>query len=474
MLSTGPLVLISIPETIAEILPAILLLNYLCLLFIGICRINFVKNCATSENYRDINKEPFISIHLAICNEPPQVVLQTLEAIKNLNYSNYEVIIISNNTTNENSWRPIEAFASSQNNLFKFWHFDRIDGNKAGALNVALEKTSKFADYIFTVDADYELGSDALNVAVSSIIHSKVDLLQFPQDYRNICNNTEGLSVHYKHYFECYLSSKNIQNSALPTGTLSLIKFEIFKNGMRWPMVTITEDAHFGIELISNQYTIGYCNVSIGLGTMPTTVNDYNKQLRRWIFGNFHTLVLMMGKRDILLSKKIHLFTMLSAWINLLAIPIVSTFIIIGFYILGYTEWLWSLTMIIISLLTHISVQYYILLVTSKFSFKKALKALLIHISTIEIGSFYWLSYFKNRNRPFVRTNKFLTASTIPKGFFLLPTLLFIISIVSLLLEQRIIGIIFLSISLIGIFGKLFLINEIFHSRFNFFKPKPI
>src|SRR5262249_8324060 len=41
---------------------------------------------------------PKVSIHVAICNEPPAMVIQTIESLAALDYPNLEVIIIDNNT----------------------------------------------------------------------------------------------------------------------------------------------------------------------------------------------------------------------------------------------------------------------------------------------------------------------------------------------------------------------------------------
>ena len=445
----------------------ILLFNIGLIFFFGLFRVRFVRKIIKPNIIVNTTQRPFVSVHLAICDEPPSIVLETLSSILRLDYKNYELIIISNNTTNTSSWLPIQKFAEQHKTRIKFYHFDQVDGNKAGALNIALEKMSIFTKYIFTVDADYKLEQNALGFAVNSILDKEVDLLQFPQDYRNSCKNTEGLQLHYKHYFECYLSSKESHNFGLPTGTLTLVNARIFKDGMRWPTETITEDARLGIELLARKYSIGFSNISIGKGTMPLTIIDYNKQLKRWVFGNFQTLVSLLSKR-IDFSKKLRLMTMLTAWINLLALPITCTYLVL---LLSFTTNLRlekTVLLIGISVVAHLSIQYYIFFVTSRFNIRKALKALLVHIGTLEIGSFHWLLYFLNRERPFVRTNKYLVPNTMPNTYFLIPTSMFILGIISLLLSQQVVGLVFLVISILIFLGKLQLISEIYHSKFNY------
>ncbi len=458
-----------ISEAFIGFLNLLLWINLIGILFLSFLRIYFIGKSKVS-NYSDLKfSEPFVSIHFAICDEPAEIVLDTLHSFKDLNYTNFEVIIVSNNTKNLSSWKPIASFAKEFEN-FKFFHFDLIDGYKAGALNIALNHSNHNTDYIFTVDSDYKLHPNALRFAVGSIQEKKVDVLQFPQDYRNTCSNTEGLQTNYKHYFECYLSAMDEDQLGLPTGTLTLIKMEVFKNGLSWPTETITEDAHFGVELLSRKFKIGYCNLSIGTGTMPTSVNDYNKQYKRWLLGNFQTLVLCLKKKEINVIQKLRLFTMLTAWINLLAVPIIISFLGLPFLLINTNSVAILYVLIISSLSVHIITQLYVLLLTSKGNYSLTFKALLVHISTIEIGSFHWLTYFINTHKPFIRTNKYLGKDGVSYHFLLLPLILFLSAFLCLLFDSRIVGLALLTISSIALIGKLRLMYELFYSKDNLSK----
>lgn len=456
-------------EYFVKVLYYFLGLNLVGIALLSSLRLLFIKKSSASDYTELKSQEPFVSIHFPICNEPYQIVLETLDSFYSLDYKNFEVIIISNNTTNTNSWKPTESYCSDKPN-FKFFHFDEVKGYKAGALNIASDKADVAADYIFTVDSDYKLHPNALRIAVGSIQSREVDLLQFPQDYRNTCSNTEGLQVNYKHYFECYLSPMDVENFGLPTGTLTLIDAKIFTSGFLWPTETITEDAHFGVELLSKNFKIGYCNYCIGMGTMPTTIKDYNKQFKRWIFGNFQTLIISLKKPHINTHKKLRLFTMLTAWINLLAIPILVAFIALPFSFKNIRGMENVYFLIVLSLIVHILTQLYILRITSENNFGKSIKALLIHIGTIEIGSFHWLTYFKNPYKPFNRTNKYLTPNRVSLRFFLMPLVLFVYGLACLILNSNVIGLILLIISIMWLAGKLELIFELYHSKYNLSK----
>src|SRR5258707_14328779 len=88
-------------------------------------------------------KSPRVSIHVPVYNEPPQMVIETLNALARLDYENYEVILLDNNTPDPAAWRPVEAHCRMLDSQaggprFRFFHFDGIKGFKAGAVNQAL------------------------------------------------------------------------------------------------------------------------------------------------------------------------------------------------------------------------------------------------------------------------------------------------------------------------------------------------
>src|SRR5690606_39345867 len=55
----------------------------------------------------DPTHQPFVSIHLACCNEPPEMVITIIESLRNLDYANFEVLVIDNNTRDEALWKQI-------------------------------------------------------------------------------------------------------------------------------------------------------------------------------------------------------------------------------------------------------------------------------------------------------------------------------------------------------------------------------
>ena len=49
--------------------------------------------------------------------------------------TDFEVIVLDNNTPDPAIWRPVEAHCRKLGPRFRFFHFDGVKGFKGGALN---------------------------------------------------------------------------------------------------------------------------------------------------------------------------------------------------------------------------------------------------------------------------------------------------------------------------------------------------
>ena len=81
---------------------------------------------------------PFVSLQVPAYNEPPEMVIETLQSLTALDYPAYEIIVIDDNTDDESLWRPVEAWCREHG--VKFVHLSDWPGYKSGALNYALRE----------------------------------------------------------------------------------------------------------------------------------------------------------------------------------------------------------------------------------------------------------------------------------------------------------------------------------------------
>ena len=126
-----------------------------------------------------------VSIHVPLHNEPPDMVADTLTALSRLDYDNFEVLVIDNNTKDPAVWRPVEAFCAHLGERFRFIHIDHCPGFKAGALNRGLAITDPTAEIVAVIDSDYMVAPNWLADLVPHFDRDEVAFVQAPQDYRD-------------------------------------------------------------------------------------------------------------------------------------------------------------------------------------------------------------------------------------------------------------------------------------------------
>ena len=98
---------------------------------------------------------PKVSVHVPAYNEPPEMLMQTLDALAKLDYPDYEVLVIDNNTRDPAVWQPVQAHCERLGARFRFFHVAPLAGFKAGALNYVLRETDPAAEVVAVIDSDY-------------------------------------------------------------------------------------------------------------------------------------------------------------------------------------------------------------------------------------------------------------------------------------------------------------------------------
>ena len=128
---------------------------------------------------------PKVSIHVPICNEPPERVRRTLDALARLHYPAFEVLVADHNTTDPALWEPVAEHCARLGARFRFFHLGVWPGHKAGALNFALNRTVSDAEVIALLDAGTLVAPDWLRCAASLFERPDLGMLESPQHCRD-------------------------------------------------------------------------------------------------------------------------------------------------------------------------------------------------------------------------------------------------------------------------------------------------
>jgi len=230
---------------------------------------------------------PKVSIHVPCYNEPPHMVIETLDALSRLNYPNFEVLVIDNNTKDEEIWKPLEEHCAKLGERFRFFHLPKWPGFKAGALNFALAQTSMDASIIGVIDSDYVVKPNWLSATIPYFDKQDVAFVQAPQDYRDSSEDAFKRMCYWEYagFFHIGMVQRNERNAIIQHGTMTLIRKSAMQRLGGWAEWCICEDAELGLRIFESGYEAVYMNHSLGRGLMPDNFSAYKTQRFRWAYG---------------------------------------------------------------------------------------------------------------------------------------------------------------------------------------------
>jgi exo-beta-1,3-glucanase (GH17 family)/cellulose synthase/poly-beta-1,6-N-acetylglucosamine synthase-like glycosyltransferase len=291
---------------------------------------------------------PMVSVHVPAYNEPPEMMIDTLDALARLNYPHYEVIVIDNNTKDPAVWQPVADHCAKLGPGFRFFHEDQLAGFKAGALNYALARTAPAAEVVAVIDSDYVVNSDWLRDLVPQFTRPSLAIVQAPQDYHDDHDNLFKAMCYaeYRGFFYIGMITRNERNAIIQHGTMTMVRKSALVEVGGWAEWCITEDAELGLKIFEKGYEAMYIAKSYGRGVMPDTFIDFKKQRYRWAYGavqimRHHVRSLLLHQEDSKLTygQRYHF---LAGWLPWMAdsINLLFTFAAIA----------WSIAMILFPL----------------------------------------------------------------------------------------------------------------------------
>ena len=265
-------------------------------------------------------EEPFVSIHLACCNEPPDMVIASIASLARLNYRRFEVIVVDNNTEDARLWKPVRDYVANLPENFRFIHLPKWPGFKAGALNVALSKTHLEAKIIGVVDADYVVKPNWLSALVGYFRDPSVGIVQLPQAHREWGNQVfrRMMNWEYDGFFRIGMHHRNERDAIIQHGTMTLIQAQALREHGAWSEWCVCEDAELGLRLMKQGFSTVYVDQVLGHGLTPDGFAAFKKQRYRWAQGGMqilkaHAKSLLTGPRGTLSAGQRYHF--LAGWL---------------------------------------------------------------------------------------------------------------------------------------------------------------
>ncbi len=376
---------------------------------------------------------PMVSVHVPAYNEPPEMLIETLNALSLLDYPRFEVLVIDNNTKDPAVWQPVEEYCARLGSRFRFHHVEPLAGFKAGALNYALAHTASEAQIVAVIDSDYTVDPRWLRDLVPQFVkHPRLAIVQAPQDYRDERENAFKAMCHaeYRGFFYIGMITRNERNAIIQHGTMTIVRRCALEEVGGWSEWCITEDAELGLRIFEHGYEASYIPKSYGRGLMPDNFTDFKKQRFRWAYGSVQILrrhaaaLLRPGYGNLTAGQRYHF---IAGWLPWLADSVNLLFNIAA---LG-----WSLAMIYAPQKVDPPLLIFAILPLALFTFKIA-KLVYLYRTRVDatvgqtIASAFaglalshtialaMLTGFITRQRPFFRTPKLASSQAWLKALF--------------------------------------------------------
>jgi exo-beta-1,3-glucanase (GH17 family)/cellulose synthase/poly-beta-1,6-N-acetylglucosamine synthase-like glycosyltransferase len=275
---------------------------------------------------------PLVSIHLACCNEPPEMVIATVDSLLALDWPALEILVVDNNTRDPALWRPVQAHVEARLQAFaaagrphpalRFFHLPKWPGYKAGALNFALGQTDARAQWIGVVDADYIVRPEWLREVAGYFEDAGVGIVQAPQAHREWHRRLldRMMNWEYEGFFRIGMHHRHERNAIVQHGTMTLIRRATLERVGAWTPDCICEDTELGLRVIAGGERAVYVDRVYGTGLVPADFAAYRRQRERWAEGAMQILRrhagALLGPSPLSLGQRYHFVAGWLPWVG--------------------------------------------------------------------------------------------------------------------------------------------------------------
>jgi cellulose synthase/poly-beta-1,6-N-acetylglucosamine synthase-like glycosyltransferase len=240
----------------------------------------------------DPSYKPMVSLHIPAYNEPPELLIETIKAAERIDYPDFEIIVIDNNTKFPDVWGPVEEYCRDRPRV-TFVHVAPWPGYKAGACNLALRQyTDPRAEIIGLVDADDLVEPYYLRETVSYFSDPNVGFVQTAEGNRDF----EGSPYYtacvdsYQAFYLSVMSSRNERNAVPFVGTMGLFRRSALTAVGGWNEWCICEDTEASLRVLKNGWSGLFIPRCFGRGIVPPSWAGMLTQRHRWCFGAMQIL----------------------------------------------------------------------------------------------------------------------------------------------------------------------------------------
>ena len=253
---------------------------------------------------KDESYKPFVSVMIPAHNEEA-VISSTIARVFEMDYPNYEVIVIDDRST-DNTASVIKGLEASYNGRLKTLIRDKnAFPGKSAVLNDALALAKGEAILVF--DADAQMDKDFLTNLVYELQPKDVGAVQARKVVKNKdvnlltkCQNNE-MTIDTS----CQVTRDAVKGAVELRGNGELIKRAALEDIGGWNNYTITDDLDMSTRLHIKGWDVRFCKDTIVYEEGIMYLMPLYRQRRRWLEGTIRRYLEYFW--DIMTSKKMSL-----------------------------------------------------------------------------------------------------------------------------------------------------------------------
>lgn len=225
---------------------------------------------------------PLISIVIPAYNEG-LVIRQALSSLLDLDYPNYEVLVVDDGSTDDTYQRAREVAGESHRISIRV--FTKPNGGKSDALNVGMSHAR--GQFVLSMDGDTLLSKNALRDCIRHFDDPKIgavagNIKVFNRE--NILTRMQALE-----YIEGLAMARKAQSYAricnIIPGPLGMFRKEALQQVGAYDHDTFAEDCDVTLKLLLQGWHVAYESKAIAWVETPSRLLDLIKQRYRWSRG---------------------------------------------------------------------------------------------------------------------------------------------------------------------------------------------
>lgn len=246
------------------------------------------KQNLISKRLPELKNYPEVSVLIPAHNEE-SVIIDTLNNITQLEYSNLNIYIIDDRST-DNTKQLVTQYLEEYTGSHKLFLSARTDSTRPGksaGLNDVIHQTN--SEYYLVCDGDARLSSDCLLKALPYFYtNEKIGALQFQKRNSNANENLLTRCQDYEMAFDTYLQGgrDSLNGFVELRGNGLIISKECINDVGGWDENSLTEDLEMSIRLHIYGWIIKFTpQISVYEQAVNNHIGLY-KQRRRWAEGS--------------------------------------------------------------------------------------------------------------------------------------------------------------------------------------------